>query len=232
MKALVLVVALISILPVRISLKLNRKAIGDFMEHFNSNCGIIFYCEPLNIDVWSETVKNDFTYFSFFDVSSTKFNLSEAWDMMRFDSHPLAVIWDLTCNETAKIFDEFSRFKFFNASYNWLMMSDEYESSIEVLRYQNINLDAEITIAIIEDDPNSFKLHDIYNPSARTNGKIVVQPKGLWTENAGLNITLKGGKFDLRSNLNGIFIHAGIVATKVQKNQTLAQYLEGKVISH
>lgn len=227
MKALGVVLVLSSAFLVVANLTINRKAVGDFTDRFNSKHGIIFYCESLSIEVWSEAVKYDFKYFSFFDVSSSNFNLSEAWNMMRYDSHPLAVICDLTCNETSEVFEEFSRFSFFNASYNWLMMTDDYESAIKLLEFQNINLDAEITIAVGGDKATKLMLYDIYNPSARTNGKIVAQPKGLWTEESGLQITLKGSKFDLRSNLNGITIHTGVVATNVQKNQTLDQYLEG-----
>lgn len=80
---------------------------------------------------------------------------------MKYDLYQLAIIFDVTCKETEKVFEEFSRFFFFNASYNWLMFTDDYESGIEVLIFQNINLDAEITFAIA-DNTSSIRLHDIY----------------------------------------------------------------------
>lgn len=221
---------LISVFTVNKSLEINPKLLVNFAKHFNLNYGIIFYCEPLSTDVWTKVIKNEFLYFSFYDVSSLRFNLSESEMMMRFNYRQILIAFDITCIETNKVFKEFSRSSYFTASYNWLLLSDNYESSTELLQVQNINLDAEITLVVMKDDENAADLFDVYNPSYRSNGNVVVTAKGSYNENNGLNITMSGSKFDRRSNLDAIVIHTGVVASKVEKNRTLQQYMESKGI--
>lgn len=226
MKLFVLVV--LSVFQLNKSLEINYKLTLDFLNYFNLNIANIFYCgDSLKINDWKKVVKSEFKYFSFFDVSSPTFNLNDSWRMMQFDYRQIGVVFDVTCNETDDVFDEFSRSRYFNASYNWLMVSDNYNNSIDLLRHQNINLDAEISLAVIGVE-NISQLYDIYNPNSRSQGKLVVQKKGVWNNDDGINITLTGSKFDRRSNLNGVFIHAGIVASQIPKHQTLEQYMEGE----
>lgn len=226
MKFVLCFVALVSSFSLNTSLNINQKFVVDFLKTYNLNFGIVFYCgSSLNISDWSESVKTEFKYFSFFDVSSRNFNLNESWYIMRFEYWNLGIIFDLSCNETKVVFEEFSRCNYFNASYYWLMLADCYESSLELLSFQNINLDAEITLAIV-DNANVSHLFDIYNPSSRTNGKLIVESTGSWQRDEGMTITLTDNKFNTRSNLRGVLIHTGIVAAGVGANQTLLQYLE------
>lgn len=211
------VIAFYSVFALNQSLQFNQQLVSSFLKHYNLKFGIIFYCkfEDMDISSWESFVKNELKYFAFFDISLEKFDLNDTWRMMKYDNHELGIVFDTTCDETETVFDEFSNFNCFNASYYWLIMSESFESSVELLKLQNINLDAEITLAVqIE---NSMQLYDVYNPNSRTDGKLVVQPKGFWNEIEGLNITMKGSKFDRRSNLNGALIHTGIVATGVEK---------------
>ena len=226
MKALIILVALISLFSVNKSLEINQELFVSHLNHFNIKYGIIFYCESLNINAWNKVVQNELVYFSFYDISSTKFNLSEAWKMMGLNYRQIGITFDITCNKVLEIFSDFSRFLYFNASYNWLMFSNNYTNSLEVLKNQNINLDAEITLAVVTEG-RDINLYDVYNPNSNSNGKLIVTPKGAWNENK-LRITMTGSKFDQRSNLNGIVIHAGIVASSVEVNQTLKQYIESE----
>lgn len=197
----------------------------DLLDKFHLNFGIVFYCDPLDTDVWVEVVRRDLKYLSFYQVSSPVFNLNNSWNLMRYENRQLGIHFDTTCSETRKIFDEFSRFNFFNASYIWLLLTDDSESLFEVLSFQNINVDAEITVAV-KTNQNTAQLFDVYNPSSRSNGEVVIQPKGTWDDANGLNITLNGSKFDKRSDLKGIYIQSGIVATAVPKHQTLQEYMD------
>lgn len=226
MKLSVFLIALLSIFTLNKGSEIHFKFAIDFLNHFNLNYGNIFFCGELpDINEWKIIMSDGGKYLSFIDLSSSK---SDSWPVMRFEYQPIGIIFDVDCNKTENIFDEFSTQSYFNASYMWLMLSDDYDQSFELLSSQNINLDAEITLAVVNDG-NATKLFDIYNPSARTNGELVVNAKGFWDESAGLNITLTGSKLDQRRNLNGVVIHTGIVSFKVE-NQTLEQHLEGKKI--
>lgn len=203
----------------------NVNIFKDILNYFNLSFGIIFYCDSVEADVWIDFTKHEMKYFSFFEVSSPVFNLSNSWNIMRYENRQLGIYFDTSCNETEEIFEEFSRSNFFNASYVWLMMTDDSKSFIKLLSFQNINLDAEITVAV-RTDQETTNLLDVYNPNSRTNGEIIIQAKGTWDAINGLNITLTGSKFDRRSNLQGIYIHSGVVASAVPEHQTLREYME------
>ncbi|CAO1406755.1 unnamed protein product [Diamesa hyperborea] len=145
---------------------------------------------------------------------------------MKIHHRIIGVIFDLTCNETEDIFKGFSSGEYFNASYNWLMIAEDYEESVDLLKQQNINLDAEITLAVPDTSTNAHKLFDIYNPSHKNGGTLNVTEKGYWNENKGFEVTLTQHKIYRRSNLNGITFEAGVVATEVPKHQTLLEYME------
>lgn len=218
----------ISFFPPNKSFEFSTKLVVDFLKHFNLNVAIVLYCNQSSelIDAFGSMVRSEFKYFSFFDISSNVFDTNESLLVMKCDYRQLAVIFDVNCNGTKEVFAECSRLNYFNASYNWLMLTDDFESSLSILKPQNINLDAEITLAVNEEG-DEVELFDVYNPNSRTNGELVVQPKGSWNESSGIEISLKGTKFERRSNLNGVTLLTGIIAG-VHENQTFEQYMESE----
>ena len=106
------------------------------------------------------------------------------------------------------------------------MIAEDYEESVELLKQQNINLDAEITLVVPDNSTNSLMLFDIYNPCHKNGGILNVTEKGYWNENEGFKVTLTQHKIYRRSNLNGVTFEAGVVATEVPKHQSLLEYME------
>lgn len=209
------------------SLDLNVRLVSDFLNEMYLSCGIVLHCEnSIDVKKWSSLYQNEFKFLSFYDISQKEFNGSKLEEFMKLNYKHLGVIVDATCqDETIEIFAISSEFKYFNASYFWLMISNNYNSSVQLLRQQNINLDAEITLAIV-DDNNNFALFDIYNPSFKYNAQLVITEKGTYNDADGMRITLKGSKLSMRKNLQGIVLNAGIVAVGVKPNQTFEEYLE------
>lgn len=220
----------LSFFPTNKSVKLfNTKLVVDFLNQFTVNVAIVFHCDTFNevIEDLISIARNEFVYLSFFDISSRAFNSTNSWLLMKYENRQLGVIFDIDCNGKSEAFDECSRSNYFNASYQWLMLSQDYKSSITILKLQNINLDAEITLAV-KAEREEIQLFDVYNTNSRTNGELVVLPKGTWIESLGMNISLNGSKFERRSNLNGAVVLAGVVASGIPTNQTLQQYMESK----
>jgi hypothetical protein len=219
----------LNFLAVNQSLKINPNLIIDFLNKFNVNRAAIFYCEPANVDELQKLSSSVLKFLSFLDISSESFALNDSKAALKLDHRQIGIIFDLTCNETEQIFEEFSRWSFFNASYNWLMVAEDFEESLRILEGQNINLDAEISLAIY-DQSEEVKIYDIYNPNSRTNGKIISTPKGTWNESKGMEISLTASKFERRKNLNGVIINAGIAATSIfMGNRSLVEYLESEL---
>jgi hypothetical protein len=228
MKLLVSALTLAILVPAGQSLGVKSKLVADFLEAFDLNEGAIFYCDSQNLEQWKILAMTEFRFLSFIDVSTENLDLNITTTAMKLGYRQLGVVFDLTSSETERVFVEFSRWSFFNSSYNWLMVAAEYERSLAVLEGKSINLDAEISLAILNGS-DKVQVHDIYNPNSRTNGKIVSTPKGSWSESDGMKVSLNGSKFERRSNLNGAIITAGVAATtSFMKNRTIDEYMESE----
>lgn len=222
MKFLVLVLFLSGVFVSSKTLEVEPETVLDFLKFNNLQTGICFYCTQLPRN-WFESIKQDLVYLSYHKTSSAKLRRFDRNKIFSFNQPRVGVIFDSTCNETADLLKKFSSAKLFNASYSWLMFAESYEISTNMLRSQNINLDSEITLAIAG-TKHSFDLYDVYNPNSRTNGKLIVNPIGQWTQGNGYNVTLKGTKFQRRFNLNGATFHAAIIAHL--GNESLIPYIE------
>lgn len=220
MKFLVFILTFVGVIGISKGLDFDGEIVKSFLNINKLRSGICFYCRQWPVN-WFETIKHDFLHLSYFDVSNKK----------SFDRHKIfasnqsriGITFDTTCNKTGDLFEKFSTERYFNASYLWLMLAVDFNASIQLLRSQDINLDAEITLAIAKNE-NSFDLFDVYNPNSRTNGKLVVNPIGQWTQESGYNVEVTKTKFERRSNLNGVTFRAVIIAHL--SNTTLIPYLE------
>lgn len=231
MKALLLL-SLFASAFASIALGINQKFIVDFLNFFNINQNIVFYCnDSLNSADWKDSVKNGFKFFSFVDISSPIFNAQEFVNFSSFTYNQIGIVFDETCRRSEDVLKAFSSLNMFRAEYNWLILSNEMMNSINKIDTLHINLYAEITLAILLKE-NNYNLFDIYNLNSKTNGRLIVQHKGSYTSAEGLRITLTGSKFERRSNLQGAIVHAGVVATGYcAQNQTLKQFMESKMKS-
>lgn len=175
---------------------------------------------------------NEFEFLSFIDISADNLDKRILINSLKLDHRQIGAAFDLSCNETEQIFEEFSSQSFFNASYNWLMVGESFKELLEFFEGKNINIDAEISLCII-DENGKAQIYDIYNPNSRTNGKIISQIKGNWSESGGFKLLTEGSKFDRRSNLHGVDLHGAVVATsRFMQNQTLIEYMESMSKNH
>ncbi|XP_070502114.1 ionotropic receptor 75a-like [Chironomus tepperi] len=204
------------------SLEFNYAFVIDFMNEMKLSCGVAFYCEKsFDIKKWNEF--NEFKFMSYYDMSVKSVNESIVDEIMRINYRNLGVILDANCDQVSTLFEISSSRNYFNSSYNWLMLSADYNETTELLSHQNINFDAEITLAILDD--KNITLLDIYNPSFKYNAGLVISHKGTYNVSGGLTIELKGVKLNRRSNLHGITLNAGVVAIGLHHDQTLEEYL-------
>lgn len=126
---------------------------GNFLELtflIFTNCLFIFLISE-NYD-WMKRVNEEFFFSSFVDLSNEE-NLEEfrLKSLFRNENRVKAIFVDIDCNETAELFEEVSKYNFFNRSYNWMMFGSDYLNAVDLLQNQNINIDAEVTLAV-EDD--------------------------------------------------------------------------------
>lgn len=127
---------------------LNPKLITDFLREQHLKIGILFTCEPDRtvIDLM-KVAHQQSVYLGSANIRKGVDGIS--FDrLFRFVNNPVAVIIDLNCNGTAEILREVSRRIYFHQRYHWLMFSVNETVARNQLANENINFDAEITLAV------------------------------------------------------------------------------------
>lgn len=152
------------------------------------------------INVWdisNELIISDFDYKHFF---------------LRL-SHPPCVMVNLDCNQTSAFMAQMSKRIMFHYERNWLMFSASLERSFDILNRQNINVDADILLAVrVEenDESDQYDTYEVFNPSGTRGGRLNVTKLGSWNKKIGLDIPSKQTKIERRRNLTGLTFPAVI----------------------
>ena len=89
----------------------------------------------------------------------------------------------------------------FDELHNWLLITDELESCLELVDDSAFGLSTDFVIAVTDDD--NYELYDIYNTGKSRGGKLKVNLIGYWNESSRLNITADLDK-KIRWNLEGM----------------------------
>lgn len=134
------------------------------------------------------------------EVAFTNFNYH--WFFGRY-SHPPCIVINLECNQTKAVLAEMSKRVFFHHERSYLMFGQSLAEAFDILNDENINVDAEIILAI----PAGQELYDIYevfNPSHRRGGRLKIALIGRWSERIGWKQTVLQTKIERRHDLNGI----------------------------
>lgn len=117
-------------------------------------------------------------------------------------SHPPCVVLNLECNQTKAFMSEMSKRIYFHHERKWFMLSGSVAEAFEILNKENINFDAEVTLAIPAGN-DFYDIYEVYNPSFKRGGQLNIVPMGRWSEENGWNTT-KQTKIERRHDLNGI----------------------------
>lgn len=121
--------------------------INDYVKANNLKICVVLSCNK--VQDRSKLLKilhgrSDFWY-SFYDLSSGLIELETL--LMRL-SHHIGVVLDLNCKEIVEFLREISKRTFFHHERYWLMFSRSMNYTFNVLQTQNINADAEISVAV------------------------------------------------------------------------------------
>jgi len=129
------------------------------------------------------------------------------YDRILYSSHLIGVIIDLNCENIPIILSEISNRWMFNCSYFWLMFDNDVTHSFNILQNENINVDAEITLAINTSEIFfDYHLYDVYNTNFLRGSKLNVTTLGNWNLKNGFNLSMTQNKIARRANWNGILL--------------------------
>jgi hypothetical protein len=153
-------------------------------------------------------LQNSQTWLTSVDISQRLTNIDK---LFAYKSLQIGVIHDLQCPQTVNLFNVSSYNHWFSSSYNWLMFDESVENAKLILKPQNINWNAEITLAL-KQNKTTFKLYDVYNPSFHSGGGLNLTYKDEWIEkNRDLKALLTPNKIVHRSNFYGIQVYGSVV---------------------
>lgn len=124
-------------------------------------------------------------------------------------SHPHGVVINLDCNKTNLFMAQISNRTLFHNERYWLMVTTDLENTFSLLSIHNINVDAEINIAVPVDvnyaeEIENYKMYEVFNPSKARGGRMNVMQLGNWNKISGFEIPCKQTKSERRRNLHGI----------------------------
>lgn len=157
-KSLVLIIGFASIYDCSILKSKNLiKLSVDFIHSQYLRSTVAFSCTNPLMKVWNiDSIKDiqlkDLNWIKLIELMPNGSSVSSIVDILRIDMGDIAVLYDLNCPHTEVLFEQVSVNKMFNASYHWLLITNNYTDAKQKLLNQNINADAEITLALLDDE--------------------------------------------------------------------------------
>lgn len=133
-------------------------------------------------------------------------------------SQPHGVVVNLECNNTSSFMGQISKRILFHNERFWLMFHTDLENTFGILSQQNINVDAEIVLALPVDadyteELENYEIYEVFNPSSNRGGRLNITQLGNWNKNDGFNIPVKQTKIERRRDLRGIILPSVISVT-------------------
>lgn len=147
-----LLVGLTFLLPITTSNSINFDLVKSVQTFKNIKTLLIVTCETTAKSIVQATkhFQSNGTWINILNVSNKSATSDVNFESF-FVRHSCAhiVVYSLTCHQSIRFLNEISKLKMFHGERNWLMFSDNnLENSVSVLRKQNINSDAEIMLAL------------------------------------------------------------------------------------
>lgn len=129
------------------SASLNINLINDYLaEHHLKYC-ILLQCSGNRIS--SVRSFDQPIYFNEYWIDGAKLSDDQFRRLFYYVNHPIGVAIDLNC-DASYFLGRMSNWTMFHQRYYWLMFADNLERAKYLLEGQNINVDAEITLAIAQ----------------------------------------------------------------------------------
>ncbi|THK33136.1 ionotropic receptor 75a [Diachasma alloeum] len=197
------VVALFLLAITLIKFTKSDKILAEFIRDYYGSCDIhqivIFACWNYAADI-SQSVMGLDTVVTY----QSTMNDVDVTTILRIAHFQVGVVLDFDCPFSKNILDKFSNQLHFNDSYYWLVLSRLTPISVNFLQHLRLTIEAELTFAVREGD--TFKLHDVYNPSYRHGCDVVIVDKGKWSPGDGLSNKLTQYKYE-RRHLHGVTLN-------------------------
>ncbi|KAF5300901.1 hypothetical protein FQR65_LT09064 [Abscondita terminalis] len=156
-----------------------------------------------------------------YDVTNYKLPLTSI--MRRNQSH-LIVIVDADCNDTEILLQNCAKHEYFYDTYHWLVFGS-FLNVTEKFQEVELLVNADISVSIDYENNNNWTILDVYNPSYKHGGELVINEVGYYNENEGYNVPITGSKYFIRRNMTGTLFKTVVVIPE-NISMTLREYLD------
>lgn len=141
---------------------------------------------------------------------------------------PLAAVWPLLAAVSERMY--------FHRSFVWLMFARDAQQISELLANENINVDADITVATRNESDASrevWDLWDVYNPSFERGGRLSVTLLQQWSSESGKRLLLmmpegRKSKYERRKNFGGLRLKGVLTINDIPAGETLQSHLDSE----
>lgn len=127
----------------------NVKLVRHFLMENYIKTALYLSCSPVrNVYQLQKDAQSLHVYTSSVDIGSASSKNFDYERFFRYFNHRVAVVADLECPTISSVLDKVSNHTYFHQRYFWLIFAQSVRQSEALLGVENINVDAEITVAI------------------------------------------------------------------------------------
>lgn len=205
----------------------NYPLLSDYLQWKNLRVILFVDCDR----TYRPDFNRNINYFKSSNIWINYYDISSETDLsgLKFEQffvrtdYQYVVVVNSECNYTENIFEEISSRKMFHFDRSWLIFGGTTEKILQVIIKQNINVDADIAMAVPIDERllyvliitnvltnymvhnfREYQISDVYNPNQQRNGKFKMESVGIWSRMWGLKMNETLTKFEKRRDFGGV----------------------------
>ncbi|XP_073994721.1 ionotropic receptor 75a-like isoform X1 [Rhodnius prolixus] len=143
-------------------------------------------------------------------VKLAQYQKLDFYNIFKSEKHPLGTFIDLRCESTKYVFNKASMELMINMSHVFLLYSQNYDEIMDYLQNTSIAFDSDVSVM------TRGRIYDLYR--IQNDMALIVNEIGSWARSS---TTLRTPP--IRDNLQGSFIKASMVLTRLEVNGTCAE---------
>lgn len=187
-------------------------------QNENINNAVNFHCNNANTE---NAIQKMFTANQVRSSSSQiEYNTSFA---IPYYYPRIGMILNTSCNNWYTVLDDLRAKAMYKSPFKWFVITEDFNSTVNVLSQYPIEIDSDITI-IQKMNDRIFNLYEVYNTGFYTSGQVRVEKIGRW--DSWLRMEKRR-----RTDLSGVKLKCTVVITQKVVNETFEAYTERSGLS-
>ncbi|XP_044265374.1 ionotropic receptor 75a-like [Tribolium madens] len=193
----------------------DQTLITKYCEAKNVRMGTIFSCQRKRDNtkkiISLSKVGLRFLNIDINDTQNQNFPLDQLDQVLRRNYYHLAVIIDSSCIDFADFIIQDK--KYFYETYHWLIptTTQNLNKTLNFLLKAPLNINSDVNVAILNEEPNEWSILDVYNPASSHHGQFTVIKLGYCNETNGFQAKINGNKYWTRKNMSGVRFKSAVV---------------------